>query len=78
MRDLTPLFCQLALAQASSLPSSERADLYDYAAQELARHGYPAQSEAAHSAARDIRNANAAQSHFDALLSAALDVNKVQ
>lgn len=77
MSDLTPLFCQLAMAQAASLPSSERADLYDYAAQDLASHGYLAQADAARDAARDIRNANAAQFHFNALLSAALEVNKV-
>jgi hypothetical protein len=78
MTSLTPLFCQLAITQAASLPSAERADLYEYAAHALNSDGYPEYASAAAMAAKDLRNADAAQSHFEALLSAACNQNKVR
>ena len=77
MKALTPLFCKLAMDQAGQLPSRERADLYEYAAYVLNSEGYPDYASAAAMAAKDLRNADAAQSLFDALLSAACDQNKV-
>ena len=78
MKRLTPIFCHLALGRLSELPSAERADALDYAASLLIRDGFADQGTAAASAAKDIRNADAAQTHFEALLSAAIDQNKVQ
>lgn len=79
MKDMTPIFCSLALdaAQSKGLPTREKADLYDYAAHSLNQDGYPELASAALLAAKDLRNAEAAQSHFDALISSALEVNKV-
>lgn len=78
MKTLSPLFCQLALSQSNELPSRERADLYEYAAYILNSDGYPDQASAAAMAAKDLRNADAAQTHFDALLSNAVNQNKVR
>lgn len=75
MRSLTPLFCKLAIEHANALPSATRADLYDHAAKLLNIDGYPEYASAASLAAKDLRNADAAQSHFDALLCAACDEN---
>jgi hypothetical protein len=77
MKTLTPLFCKLAIDQAASLPSPTRADLYDHAAKLLNIDGYPEFASAASLAAKDLRNADAAQTHFEALLCAACDENKV-
>lgn len=77
MRTLTPLFCKLAMDSAASLPSHDRADLYEHAAQLLNIDGYPEYASAASLAAKDLRNAEAAQTHFEALLSAACEGNKV-
>lgn len=75
MRNLTPLFCKLAMERAASLPSCDRADLYEFAAQLFNMDGYPEYASAASLAAKDLRNAEAAQTHFEALLSSACDEN---
>jgi hypothetical protein len=78
MKSLVPWFCQLALANAASLPPRERADLYECAAEMLLRYEYIDKAAAANTAAQDLRDAEASQSHFEALLSAAVDMNKVR
>lgn len=65
-------FCQLALDAAASLPAVERADCYEVAAHILKAENPPL-SDGASAAARELRNAEAAQLHFTALLSAALN-----
>jgi hypothetical protein len=78
MKTLAPIFCQLALSNSTEMPSRERADLYEYAAWLLNTADYPDQASAAAMAAKDLRNADAAQTHFDALLSNAIHQNKVR
>jgi len=78
MKSIAPLFCQMALSQVSDLNGSERADLYDFAGEVLRFAGCHDHAEAAKTAATDIRNAEAAQTRFVALLSAAIEMNPVQ
>lgn len=65
-------FCQLALDSAASLPTPERADCYEVAACILKAEHKPL-AEVALVAARELRNAEAAQLQFAGLLSAALN-----
>lgn len=78
MDNIAPQFCQLAVMAARALPASERADVYEYAACILNETSHPEEASAALEAAKDLRNAEAAQARFDKLLSAALNQNKVQ
>lgn len=75
MTDLTPTFCSLALASMSDLPPADKADVYDYAARLLRVDGYPDEAAAAKDAAQGIRDAEAAQTLFTALLSRARKMN---
>lgn len=65
-------FCQLALDSAASLPPAERADCYEVAAHILKPENGPL-ADVALAAARELRNAEAAQLQFAGLLSAALN-----
>lgn len=77
MKLIASLFCQHALSSAEGLSSAERADFLDFAGSVLMHADCPIQAEAAKTAAADLRNADAAQARFEALLSAAIDTNIV-
>lgn len=78
MKTLCLQFCARALDGATTLPTAERADFFDLAGDILEQAGLPSHATAARTAATDLRNAEAAQARFDALLNAALDMNSVQ
>lgn len=78
MKNLAINFCARALSNSADIPSALRADLYDYAADLLDNAKLHAESEAARATALDLRNAEAAQARFEALLSAARELNSVQ
>lgn len=70
MNDLRLSFVSRALDGIDQLPPSERADYYMVAACILI-NTHPQQAEAAATAANNLREAESAQLHFRALLSAA-------
>jgi len=77
MKDLTLQFCRLALENAAAVTNAQRADLYEFAAVLLSDDGLNQHANAARRLAADLRNADAAQTHFDALFFCAPELNKV-
>lgn len=65
------LFIQRAMTGAEELPASVRADLYDIAAECLARAELTQEAEAATKAAANLREAEASQLLFKHLLTQA-------
>lgn len=71
MKKLAAQFCYHALRGAADLSPGERADYYDFAAKVLAAHDMTDMARAAKAASEDLRNAEASQLQFHALLSSA-------
>lgn len=71
MKNLIVQFCQRALSETRDLSAGERADYYDLAADILRLYDMTSMTQAARIAARDLREAEASQLQFQALLSSA-------
>lgn len=68
MKSLALSFVSRALRDSSELPPPELADHYELAAEILHKAQADAESEAADKAAKAIRESEAAQRHFKALI----------
>lgn len=77
MKSLAAQFCQRALHGIEQLPAAERADHLEFAADVLGTYDLREMSQAAKAAAADLRNAEASQLKFQALLSSAINQNIV-
>lgn len=71
MYTLAPAFVAAALSAVETLPPAQRADHYDFAAEVLKRFGHKGAAKAAQDVGRTLRESEAAQLHFLAVLSPA-------
>jgi len=69
MKQLTADFCQRALASTAGLSAGERADYFDFAQSIFHLMGMHQMAKAAADVAHDLREAEASQLNFQALLS---------
>ena len=71
MNDLALAFCESALSNVEAMNPAERADFFEFAAGVLARAKYTTEAAAAHGAARALREEEARQLIFRAVMDAA-------
>lgn len=77
MKQLAATFCRKALAAMQDSGPAERADHLEFAADILDSHALDEMAVAARRAAQDLRNAEASQLKFQALLLSAINQNIV-